>query len=715
MQNVTQAWKNNQNEPLVSESFVDINLSLTDPEAVADATAKDNGSIYISNTARTVSEVAKQIEPCVTLEPNLWLLNDGGTIIPQGDNVLPKNAKLTSCTLSGGIYTRTANVYDSILRLDEWMPQPGKTYTIVIDILDDVITPTKYLILSSDTRFAFQSATHQLKYGLNYITVQTRDNITSDMLGSVWITGPNVLPKFRFKLSIVEHSDYGDCGYIGNTLSDEKGNFTTQPIVTVDFSKKHSNVIQGVTVKWGTGCGEYPVDFTVNVYNGDSIIATKVVTDNTDIRTVLYMDIVDYDRITIGVSKWCLPYRRARIEEIIIGVEIAYSKKELFSFSHSQEVDPISATLPKSEISLSVDNTDNSYNPNNPDSFANYLMERQAISAKYGYKIGSRVEYIKCGTFYMSEWNAPQNGMTANFIARDILEFMTNTYYRGVYNTNGVSLYDLALDVLLDANLPLNNDGSVNWEIDDVLKNVYTVAPLPLDTHANCLQLIANAGECVIYQDRKGVLRIERIPSKETDYSINLFNSYSKSEITLSKPLKQVDVSLYSYSIDKNSSQLYKNTIVVNGTADVVITYSGMATDVTSTVTGGTVNSATYYTNACVLNITGTGDITIEVNGKLLNSSFVTVTNMSGEKGETISIDNMLITNQDRAIAIGRWVENYMKNRMILNSDWRADPRLDALDIVDNENEYNTNKVLMTSVNYSYNGIFKGTGEGRVI
>ena len=87
----------------------------------------------------------------------------------------------------------------------------------------------------------------------------------------------------------------------------------------------------------------------------------------------------------------------------------------------------------------------------------------------------------------------------------------------------------------------------------------------------------------------------------------------------------------------------------------------------------------------------------------------------SGTKGETVSVDNPLITRHSRATSVGRWVENYMKNRMVLTSDWRADPRLDALDIVDNENNYNTNKVLMTSVNYSYNGSFKGSGEGRVI
>ena len=52
---------------------------------------------------------------------------------------------------------------------------------------------------------------------------------------------------------------------------------------------------------------------------------------------------------------------------------------------------------------------------------------------------------------------------------------------------------------------------------------------------------------------------------------------------------------------------------------------------------------------------------------------------------------------------------------MTLSSSWRADPRLDALDIVDNENDYGTSKVLMTEVKYDYNGAFKGSGEGKVI
>ena len=86
-----------------------------------------------------------------------------------------------------------------------------------------------------------------------------------------------------------------------------------------------------------------------------------------------------------------------------------------------------------------------------------------------------------------------------------------------------------------------------------------------------------------------------------------------------------------------------------------------------------------------------------------------------GVLGETITIDNPLITDNDMASSLGSWLATHMGHRMTLDSSWRADVRLDALDIVTNENTYNTNRVRMTDVEFTYNGAFRGTGEGKVI
>lgn len=596
MQTVSQNWKDNQEEVLVSESFVELSLKLTDPDAYEDASAQHNGSVYFSDKADyVVSEVDKNVDPHATLERNLWVLDGSREILPA--------------------------------------------------------------------------------------------------------------------------SNYGENGFIGDIICGASRTFSKNPIISVNFSKIFTDLITGVSIVWSNVFNEYATDFIVTAYNDDEIVATSTIHDNKEVSLTVYVDIVNYNKITVEVLKWSIPHRRARITAIQIGTELKYTKSDIMTYSHSQDVDLISGSLPKSEISFSINNVDNSFNPNNSESLAKYLMERQEVKVKYGYKLDDKVEWIDSGTFYISEWDAPQNGLEANFTARDLLEFMTGIFYKGVFaRGTKPSLYELAEEVLIDANLPLDETGSVKWVIDDSLKNIYTDAPLPVDTHANCLQLIANAGSCAIWQDRKGLLHIERLVTKVSDYDITLFNSYSPSEITLSKPLKQVDVTCYSYSYNTEElTELYNGVLKINGTVNVIVNYSSAAIGVATNVFGGTLNSTKYYANACVLNITANGSVTITVEGYSLTSSSTIVTVESGTTGETITVDNPLITNDLDARQVGEWVEGYMKNRKILSSEWRADPRLDALDVVTNENEYNTNHVVMTSVKYSYNGVFKGSGEGRAI
>lgn len=451
----------------------------------------------------------------------------------------------------------------------------------------------------------------------------------------------------------IPESEYGDNCYVSDALSDDTCIFSSKlPMITINFSKVFNKLIPGVTITWSKTYGEFADTFSVIAYNGDTKIAEKEVVGNRSVKSLILTEIIGYNRIVIVIKKWCLPNHRARVEEILVGLNKVYGRGELFNYSHKQTVDPISTSLPKVEIEFSIDNVGGEYNPYNTDGLAKYLMERQEIKSRYGLKMDDgSIEWIDGGTFYLSEWYAKQNGMTADFKARDLLEFMSATYYDTISQITERSLYNLALSVLQSADLPLNSDGTVKWVIDESLKSMYTSAPLPVDTRANCLQLIANAGECVIYQDRKGTLHIEPLKFDETDYKITKSNSYARSEITLSKPLKQVNVKVYSYSIGDKGFDSATNEVVTN----------------------------------------------------------------VGTMGETITIDNPLITSTARASSLGTWLATHLGHRMTLDSSWRADVSLDALDIVTNENDYNTNKVRMTEVEFKYNGAFRGSGKGKVI
>ena len=470
----------------------------------------------------------------------------------------------------------------------------------------------------------------------------------------------------------IPESDFGNSGYISEVLSDDTCVFSSKmPIITIKFSKVFTKVVPGITITWSTTYGEFADNFIVRAYNGDTVVAEKEVIDNRSAKSLVMVDIVNYDRIEILIKKWCLPQHRARVEEIFVGMNKVYGKSELFDYSHIQSVSPVSTSLPKGEIKFSIDNSEGEYDPYNAkNGLSKYLMDRQEVKTRYGLKLNDgSIEWVKGGTFYLSEWSAKQNSISAEFTARDLLEFMSAIYHDNITEIKERSLYDLAISVLQSAELPLHSNGTVKWIVDDSLKTIYTTAPLPDDTLANCLQLIANAGRCVLYQDREGKLHIEPLKYDNTelennypeyieDYRISSFNSYSNPEITLSKYIKQVNMMEYTYSKGDNGIE------------------------------------STSIETICkrVLNV----------------------------PGEIITIDNPLVTSHEMAIAVACWIwGNQAIYRSTLDFSWRADVRIDALDLIYYQkpkvSSSSTGVARMTEINLRYNGAFRGTGKGEVI
>lgn len=435
---------------------------------------------------------------------------------------------------------------------------------------------------------------------------------------------------------IPDSPPYGDNGYIGNSLSREDGTYEITPTITVSFTQVFTSVIPGVTVVWGSAYdGECAAKFKVTAYNGSTIVAEKTVTDNTELSCFVDMDITCYNKITVEVLQWNKPFRRARVEKMVLGVDLIFRKSDLMSMGHSMSVDPLSAELPKDEISVTIKNLNGEFNPDNPTGYAKYLMERQRITSRYGYKLDDETEWITGGVFYLSEWEGPQNGITFSFTARDGFEYMFNSY-KGPVTGN---LYDIAVSAFQQANIPRLQTGALPWSVDDSLKDISAPAGVELNPETNIamvLQYVANAGCCVICQNRAGVVEIKPLDMTLTDQRIDRFVSYQNADVTISKQLKAVNI-----------------------------------------------NDGQY-----VLNV--------------------------GEVGETQAVSNPFISDT-QAPVVAQWVADYLVNRRTLTGEYRADPRMDALDVVTNQNQYSEGPVLITSIEYSYNGAFRGSYEGRSV
>lgn len=378
---------------------------------------------------------------------------------------------------------------------------------------------------------------------------------------SKYATGePNLhLLDGTFLLSPAPGSSADNAGYISRDIVSE----SNHPKLTFTFSRLHTRPIPGVTILWSKTLNEYAKSFKLTAYSGDTQVSTITVNDNNSVRAEVDWEISGYDKITLEVLSWCLPDRRARIEWFMVGFRLTYTKNNLISYTHESNRDPISGQLSKDSISFSLDNSQQTWNPLNPQGMYRYLYERQLVTVSYGMDIDGTTEWINGGKFFMSEWSVPANGIEASFVARDALGFLMDSAYIG---RKSGTLYDICIDAL--SRLPEN---TASYSISDELKD-YTVDISKENNssykNSDILQTAANAAGMVLYQTREGEIRIERptffAGSSSEVYEIDPMNNYKWPEITFSPRLKDVSCSV------NNTTRLYPSNSNVDGVTQSV-------------------------------------------------------------------------------------------------------------------------------------------------
>ena len=462
----------------------------------------------------------------------------------------------------------------------------------------------------------------------------------------------NALDKNPEKYATLEHNIWGldgtfnyfddtpvDPGYTTSLLSGADGVFASAPTITILFSTVRTILIPGITITWGTAFDEYATSFKVTAYNGTTVVFQKEVTDNTSAVSQIFTALQGYNKIVVEVNKWSLPNRRCRVTEVFLGIREFYTKSELMSYEHTESADLLSAALPKSEIKFSLDNSTGRWNPSNPSGFEQFLIERQEVTVKYGMTVNGTTEWIDGGTLWLSEWNTPANGIEATFTARDSLTF-ANDVYVGIRKG---TLFAIATAAFEQMQLPVLFDGTARFYVDESLKNqttdfseddaVYTIADV--------LEMISHMGCCVLHQDRTGKVRIEPHNDEVTDYAINRFRSYAHPEMSLSKPLKAVEV-----TFGENQKELLS----------------------------------------------------------------------VASSGEVQTVANEFIKTAADAKKVAERTAEVLKGRQTISGEFRADPRLCALDVVTAENKYADNEVAITEIKYTTTGgAFKGAYTGRIV
>lgn len=271
--------------------------------------------------------------------------------------------------------------------------------------------------------------------------------------------------------------------------------------------------IKGLTIKFGRN---YPTKFTIVTDN-----ATSFEYENTE--ELFKSDDVfeNTESIELVITEMNVPNSRVRIDYIIFGLGLEYDDEWISEASSNTTLSAINEDLPESEFKVTLCNDNQLFNVDNPSSDINFLESGQKVNVMMGYMLDDgNIEWIKMHSLYVSEWSADDS--SATITAVDILKYLDEKYYKGIYYEDGISLYDLAVLVLTDAGL--NED---EYYIDSYMKKVYVHNPLPNVTHKEALQIIANAGRCIMDYDRNGKIRIRAAFKPTYDTTSNGETYYS--------------------------------------------------------------------------------------------------------------------------------------------------------------------------------------------
>lgn len=263
--------------------------------------------------------------------------------------------------------------------------------------------------------------------------------------------------------------------------------------ICIKFNAEYD--IRGLTIDWGAN---YPVSFTIT--NGEK----SVDFENNTLSYWTTDEIFDgTEYLLITPTTMVNGQGRLRIQKIFMGVGISFENKKILRSSKTEYASPITEELPTIDFSLTIENRDRLFDVENKTSVIHYLEIGQEVTARYGYTLpNGEITWIDGCVCRLSDWEANDESMSLS--AEDKIGNLTETYYGGKYYSDGISLYDLAVDVLTDAGLDERE-----YFLDEYLQTVIVHNPLPCETHKECLQLIANAGRCRLFQDRLGIIRIE--------------------------------------------------------------------------------------------------------------------------------------------------------------------------------------------------------------
>lgn len=398
---------------------------------------------------------------------------------------------------------------------------------VVINYTDVTIDPT---ITGSSTDLNYISWPQQMVNGRTDMTYKW-----CELDGQMILDGT-----FNLCPSTEESANFNEMGWWSESVADGSGIIDVTAQIT--YSQR---AVSGYYTSWDNKLNSYAIDYTVEFYNGVTLVYTDTVTGNSDVkRQHTFTQINNIDKCVLNVTKWSEPNTVVKCAEFTTQVIEEYTGETVCNFNVLEEREISNDnSIPVGNISASqaslclINNQNRQFDANNTASRLFGLVKPNAYVEIYiGFDTTSGIEYVPVFRGWCTEWDVPEQDKTATTTARDRLELLTQTDITTSTVIQDNTFYDWFEIVLNDAGL-----ANTQYNIDTVFQGTDYVVPygwLENITHRRALEILAQGCSAVVYQDRDGLIQIKPIDAFPT----GSVKTYTRDDYT-----------------DKNNQPIYEN------------------------------------------------------------------------------------------------------------------------------------------------------------
>lgn len=311
----------------------------------------------------------------------------------------------------------------------------------------------------------------------------------------------------------------GSAVYWSSSLSDNNGDFSTPPVIAVDFSQYITS--DGLTLFFDETAEEFAYQVSITwLQDGNTLVSGTYTVDSADYYCP--QSVIGYNRLEISIDSSSLPVRRARMDKIMFGKVFVFTGANLRSASVVNECNLISAELPASALNVVAD-----------------IPNELTFQAKQPFEISANGYML--GTYYLTD-SSRQSSTVYKIAAQDAIGVLNEQYYGGGAFLSGVSAMSLVQTIV---------GGAFDIVFDGVTDTTLYGLLMPMSKR-DALQQVLFAWGVACRTDGGSVIRIFAPPAVPT--TIGRDRTYLGVSVDQLAAVSEVNVTAHTYTVDANGS-----------------------------------------------------------------------------------------------------------------------------------------------------------------